>query len=242
VLTTLHTALLIAVAAPASAHTPGLTWQFRQGGTFAEVSFFETILEAPRFDKYYYAHQYSFVGRDRIGYIGLQPTSDLNGARRLRAIFSVFGEGASTSDPNCHQGADGGSGVSCNVVKLPYELNQKIQLSVRQVAPRTWEGTATNLVTGRSDHIGRWTIVQDGLIRPSQSAWIESYKLNGSCTRDTQPPTRVLFGLPTANDGQIVGSMSSTARNSSPEGPNRAPCTHTYQAIPGEGTIVREGY
>lgn len=61
----------------------------------------------------YFAQQYSFQ-HNVMGYTGLQPRADNGSTERLRAVFSVFGPGASTADPNCHAGADTWTGTAVN--------------------------------------------------------------------------------------------------------------------------------
>ncbi len=64
---------------------------------------------------YYFVENFNFVGVDTSGYTGLQPRPNQGGKQVLHAAFLSFINGTTTTDPNCHDGADGGPGVLCSV-------------------------------------------------------------------------------------------------------------------------------
>lgn len=183
----------------------------------------------------YFAQQYSFQ-HNVAGYTGLQPRPDLNGAERLHGVFSVFGSGTSTSDPNCHSGADGGPGVSCSVDFNGVYWDQ-YNLTVAQTGTDTWTGTATDTVTGVSVHVGTYTVpAGSGDLQGSQGGFVEYYLGIPSCS--TMPVSDAVFGAPTTtNGGGLSGTSKANYEYSDCVGQSNY---HAEQA--GDGTHVTRGF
>lgn len=153
----------------------------------------------------YFAQQYSFA--DGMGYTGLQPREDQNGSERLSARFSTFTAGATTSDPLCHEGADGGPGVTC-AVDFDAVYGHRYDIKVAQTGTTTWAGTATDTVTGDAVHLGEWTLpAGSGRLQGSQVGFVEYYAGIPSCAE--MPRSDVVFGGPTSTD---AGGLSGTTR------------------------------
>ncbi|MFC9328629.1 DUF3472 domain-containing protein [Kitasatospora sp. NPDC057015] len=153
----------------------------------------------------YFAQQYDFA--HAFGYTGLQPRADLNGHQRLRAVFSTFTGGSTSTDPNCHNGADGGAGVSCGA-EFDTVYGHTYNVTVAKTGTDTWTGTATDTVTGTANHIGSWTLpAGSGNLQSGQAGFVEYYE--GSPTCAELPSTDVLFGAPTSTDsGGLTGSST----------------------------------
>jgi Ricin-type beta-trefoil lectin domain len=183
----------------------------------------------------YFAQQFSFQ-HDVAGYTGLQPRANSGGHERLHGVFSVFGDGTSTSDPNCSAGADGGSGVSC-AVEFDGVYGHPYALKVARTGADTWSGTATDTVTGASVHIGTYTVPSgSGNLQGSQGGFVEYYLGIPSC--DTMPRSDALFGGPSSTDaGGLGGTSTANYEYSDCVGQSG------YQATQvGNGTHVTRGF
>ncbi|MEO3765631.1 hypothetical protein [Streptomyces sp. B5E4] len=153
----------------------------------------------------YFAQQYSFA--NGMGYTGLQPRENDGSTERLSARFSTFTAGATTADPLCHEGADGGPGVTC-ATDFDAVYGHRYDLTVEKTGADTWTGTATDTVTGNTDHLGSWTLPSgSGNIQSSQGGFVEYYAGIPSCAE--MPRSDVLFGGPTSTD---AGGLSGTSR------------------------------
>ncbi|KAF7795891.1 hypothetical protein EIP86_007058 [Pleurotus ostreatoroseus] len=167
-----------------------------------DITFPINMANAAHKSGYYYAMQYGFVGLSDIGYTGIQPRPDnAQGQSVVHGVFSSFVNGTTTSDANCHLGADNGPGVSCAVeiaVSSGYAHTYKFE--VRNAGGTTWVGTMIDALTGVRTHIGSWTLpAGSGGIESSQLGFVEYYlwndKQNHPC--NTLPKTQVFFGTPT---------------------------------------------
>ncbi len=183
----------------------------------------------------YFAQQYSFQ-QNVAGYTGLQPRVNSGGKERMNAVFSLFGSGASTTDANCHSGADSGDGVSC-AKEFDAVYGHKYALKVARTATDTWTGTATDTVTGTSVHIGSYTVpAGSGNLQSSQGGFVEYYLGITSCS--TMPRSDAEFGGPTSTDaGGLSGTSSANYEYSDCVGQGN------YQAQQvGNGTHVTRGF
>lgn len=216
-------ALPLAAAAPAAAAGGGnvsVGWQLPAalGQPLTNVTFPITV--NPATDHQYglfFAQQFAFRNSGMIGYTGLQPQPDAGpGAGRLRALFSVFGAGTSTNDPNCAPGADAGSGTSCAVV-FPGVYGDTYNLTVQNAGGDTWSATAVDTVTKAAFHIGSWTLpANSGGINPSQGGFVEYYLYNSIPSCAQNPVADVVFGAPTSSGlSGLLGSVSTPTEYSS---------------------------
>ncbi|KAJ6595164.1 hypothetical protein DFH09DRAFT_1136346 [Mycena vulgaris] len=175
-----------------------------------DITFPITIVEADHISGYYFAQQYGFVGSS-IGYTGIQPRPDSGGNSVLHGVFSSFVAGSTTSDANCHTGADGGPGVSC-AVEWNGVYNRTYDFVVQTSGVRTWVGTAVDTVTGTKIHIGTYTLpVGASGIQSSQAGFVEWYPWNGGippnhCAR--LPYQKTIFGTPRTTHAGSVGTQS----------------------------------
>ncbi|MFD8565788.1 hypothetical protein [Streptomyces sp. NPDC059639] len=153
----------------------------------------------------YFAQQFNFG--DAMGYTGLQPRENADGHERLSARFSTFTGGSTTTDPNCHEGADGGPGVTC-AVDFDAVYGHRYDIKVARSGTDTWTGTARDTVTGTSTHLGTWTLpAGSGNLQGSQGGFVEYYLAVPSCA--TMPRTDVVFGGPTSTD---AGGLKGTSK------------------------------
>lgn len=183
----------------------------------------------------YFAQQFSFQ-ENVAGYTGLQPRLNKDGKERLRGVFSLFGAGATTSDPNCHSGADGGDGVSCGV-EFDAIYGHTYHLTVKRTGPNTWTGTARDTTTGSTVHIGSYTVpAGSGSIEPSQGGFVEYYAGVASCS--TMPRSDVIFGGPTST---ASGGLSGTSRANYEYSDCVGESNYQAQQV-GNGTHVTRGY
>ncbi|WP_344662365.1 hypothetical protein [Catenulispora subtropica] len=155
-------------------------------------------------DGTYFAQQFGFT-KSGGAYMGLQPRPNLNGHERLHAAFSSFIAGTTSTDPLCHNGADGGAGMSCGV-DFDGVYGHLYALTVARTGEDTWTGTARDTVTGVSTHIGTWTLsTGSGNLTGYYGGFVEYYLGISNCAG--MPFIGVTFGAPTSTDaGGLTGS------------------------------------
>lgn len=172
----------------------------------------------------YFAQQFGFTHAEDVGYTGLQPRENNGETERLSARFSSFIAGTTTSDPLCHEGADGGPGVTC-AVDFDAEYGHRYDIRVERTGGDTWTGTARDTVSGKETHLGTWTLpAGSGELRGSQGGFVEYYAGIPSCAE--MPRSDVVFGGPTSTDG---GGLSGTSR-----------ANHEYSDCVGESNYQAE--
>ncbi|KAJ7720402.1 hypothetical protein B0H16DRAFT_1604594 [Mycena metata] len=205
-------ALLISFL-PAATALLGASWSVTNVpfAGLTDIRFPLTIVEADHISGYYFAQQFTFVNSG-LGYTGLQPRPDVNGATVLHGVFSSFIAGTQTNDPNCHLGADGGPGVSCSVQWSGSSIgNRTYHLEVKSDDLRLWVGTAIDTVTGARMHIGSWTTPSHaGGIQNNQLGFVEWYPWNSwkppnHCAN--LPYQRTIFGTPITSRPGCVGTQ-----------------------------------
>ncbi|MFE4253952.1 DUF3472 domain-containing protein [Streptomyces sp. NPDC056910] len=144
-----------------------------------------------------------YLKNGQVGYMGLQPRP---GAADL-ALFSIFGAGTSTTNPNCTPGADGGEGVSC-AITYPYQAGRQYRLKVQNLGGSTWEGIVYDTVTGTTTHIGSWTVSSSaGLLKPTGTLFVEYFLPVADC--NSIPRAQAYFSNPQGNGSTYSGSYSS---------------------------------
>ncbi|KAF9505871.1 hypothetical protein BS47DRAFT_490599 [Hydnum rufescens UP504] len=175
-----------------------------------DIGFPFSIANAPHERVYYFAQQFQFKGQSDVGYTGLQPqldaTSDGLKIPFIRAVFSSFINGSTTTDPNCHDGADGGPGVSCGVYFFaPYA--DYFVLEIRNTQGTTWNGTVVDTHTTRRFHIGSYTLPAgtEGITK-SQGGFIENFVPPFDCP--SLHRTSVTFGIPVTSNPGSARSLS----------------------------------
>jgi hypothetical protein len=162
----------------------------------------------------YWAYDSRFMSGETY-YMGLQP----NGEFRKTALFSIFGPGTSSSNPNCKAGADNGAGTSCHI-HYAWELHRNYQFTVvlltKTANTTTWEGSVTDLVTQVRTVIGDITVPSSrGFLRPDYAVtFVELYKRSVPCS--SQPGSEILFLRPFGyRDGQeYAGTLKALNINS----------------------------
>jgi len=187
----------------------GNSWEFASAPStgLKDVTFPFNIAHAPHESGYYFAQQFNFLGVPDVGYTGLQPRPDSNGKSIVHAAFSSFQKGTTTGHPNCHDGADGGSGVSC-AVDIEGDYSHTYNLVVETSGARTWKGTLVDTVTGSATVVGEWTLPSGaGNIKNGQLGFVEYYPWNGqpSHTCDSLPKTEATFFYPTSKTSGASG-------------------------------------
>ncbi|KAF5856082.1 hypothetical protein ETB97_007882 [Aspergillus alliaceus] len=175
-----------------------------------DITFPISIANAPHKEGFYFAQQYAFNGVSDIGYTGLQPRPDANGASIIHAVFSSFIPGSTSNDANCHDGADGGAGVSC-AVEIEASYANTYHLAVKNTQGTTWTGTLVDTTSNTETHIGEYTLPSGtGGIKKSQVGFVEYYPWNsaGGHTCDSLPYTNATFGTPTSTESGVQGTVS----------------------------------
>lgn len=191
----------IAALAPTACHAlVGNSWTFENSpdGGLKDITFPMQLTNAPHETQFYFAQQFNFGGTGAMGYTGLQPNPDVDAEKTdLRGVFSSFTAGTTTTDPNCHEGADGGPGVSCGAF-MNGNYSNKMIMVVENVSGTTWKGTAVDTVTGGRKHIGSWTLPAGttGLLS-SQMGFVEDYRGRNGGDCSTMQKTEVTFFNPT---------------------------------------------
>ncbi|KAH2311433.1 hypothetical protein KXV92_007368 [Aspergillus fumigatus] len=160
-----------------------------------------SMADTPHETGYYYAQQFAFTGLFDVGHIGLQPRPDASGSSIVHAVFSSFVSGTTSTDPNCHDGADGGEDVSC-AVEIPAPYAPLYDLVVQNLAGTTWTATLVDTASGKSTHVGSYTLPSEaGGIESSQVGFVEYYPWNGMQSHmcSSLPYTNVTFVAPTSS-------------------------------------------
>jgi hypothetical protein len=155
----------------------------------------------------YFAQQFGFKSAPDAAYTGLQPRANSAGKERLSARFSSFIAGTKTSDPLCHEGADGGPGVTC-AVDFDAVYGHPYDIKVERTGNDTWTGTAKDTVSGKEAHLGTWTLpAGSGNLQGFQGGFVEYYAGIPNCAE--MPRADVVFGGPTSTD---AGGLNGTSR------------------------------
>ena len=207
-------ASLISLFPTVTAESVQATWSVTNvpSDGLTDMTFPITIGYADHTYGWYFAQQYGFVGTDTSGYIGLQPHPDEDGKQVLHAAFSSFINGTTTTDPNCHDGADYGPGVSCRV-DWNGVYNRTYDLEVKYAGGQLWVGTAIDTVTEERTHIGSYEVPAGvkGIASNDQDIpFVEYYYWNdGKQQHDcaSLPYQRSIFGIPRTSHGGSVGSL-----------------------------------
>ncbi|RHZ45309.1 uncharacterized protein CDV56_101402 [Aspergillus thermomutatus] len=181
----------------------GLSWSVSNtpSSGLKDITFPFSIANAPHETGYYFAQQFNFNGLSDVGYAGLQPRPDASGSSIVHAVFSSFVAGTTSTDQNCSDGADGGAGVSCSV-EIPAPYAPLYHLVVKNTGSTTWTGTLVDTVSGKSTHVGSYTLPNGaGGIISSQVGFIEYYPWNAMTSHSCSelPYTNVTFGAPTTS-------------------------------------------
>ncbi|KAF2151200.1 hypothetical protein K461DRAFT_279987 [Myriangium duriaei CBS 260.36] len=189
----------------------GISWSIEGAPATGvkNITFPMTMPDTPHVAGYYYAQQYSFAGIDGMGYTGLQPRDDNGTGPVIHAVFSSFTKGTTTSDPNCHQGADGGDGVSC-AVEANLSYDDQYELLVENTEGTTWTGTLYNMCKCKTVHIGTYTLPAGATgIQSSQVGFMEYYPNNGpnKVPCSGLPYGSVIFGAPTSDTPGVTGKL-----------------------------------
>lgn len=181
-----------------------------------------TVLKLPDVKSYYYwALQDGFLNGGSF-YYGLQPYGSCpTGGNCKIALFSFFGNGATSTSPNCKPGADNGPGTSCHIpynwsIGVPYTFSITLTTTDTTNNTETWTGTVKDGNTGVTTSIGNWTIPgqnapQPGLIGTEAVSFVEYYlSVNGGCSQE--PYALVNMSVPTGySQGNVYpGGVNST--------------------------------
>lgn len=195
----------------------------------------------------YYAQQFPFIDAGGIGYTGLQPKADTANGSIIHAVFSSFAPGTTTTDlANCHDGADGGAGVSC-AVEIPAPYSHLYHLVIRNTNGTTWTGTLVDAALGNETHIGTYTLPPGSKgISGSHMGFVEWFLFNvedaeekGEC--DTMPSAAVTFYPPVSNStssGKGVGKLGEPY----PYGGCEEDGNYQWKAVNGGGYSMSAGY
>ncbi|KAF9382840.1 hypothetical protein CPB97_006912 [Podila verticillata] len=209
-------AAALALCAPSLAFAlVGCDWKFNSApsGGLNDITFPFNIANAPHKTGYFFAQQFSFQGISDVGYIGLQPRPDSNGKSIIHAVFSSFQRGTTSIHPNCHEGADGGPGVSC-AVDIIGDYSHTYNMVVENIqGTLTWRGSLVDTATGASTTVGQWTLPAGaGKLINRQVGFVEYYPWNDGRSHpcSTLPKTEVTFDNPTSKTAGASGGVVST--------------------------------
>ncbi|KAA8649361.1 uncharacterized protein ATNIH1004_005262 [Aspergillus tanneri] len=153
-----------------------------------------SIKDAIHEEGWYFAQDFEFIESETV----------------IHAVFSSFVNGTISQDANCHNGADGGPGVSC-AIDLPGNYSNMYHLRVQNTRGTTWNGTLINTVTGIETHIGSYTLPTGSLgIQGTQLGFVKWWPFNNGlpATCESLSQTLVVFGVPTTStDGVGPGEL-----------------------------------
>ncbi|HHT2664600.1 TPA: DUF3472 domain-containing protein [Citrobacter freundii] len=181
--------------------TPAEGWQ--------EISHAIRINAGPASESMYYAQYVSFstaTDDDEGYYYGIQP----QGNGRALVLFSYFGKGGQPVDTqHCSQGADGGEGVSCDTVVIPFKYGENYIFSAKLIGEtkneNIWEGSVVAASTNVRTKLGSWgTPKSIGYLSGQSIGFIEAYMGIRSCA--DIPATSAYFspGKAARTDHSIV--------------------------------------
>ena len=159
------------------------------------VIFPMNIAKAPHQRGYYFVQYFILNGQVSGSYIGLQPQDD----GTIRAAFSTFINGSTTSDGNCRRGAKS-RGVNC-LVDFRGTYAHTYNLDVRNSEGSTWTGTVIDTVTGISTHIGTFTLLSGSETTLAWHRGLVVYLLPSTDPSTELPNTSVKFGVPKTDAG-----------------------------------------
>ncbi len=157
---------------------------------------------------YFWAHQFRMIG-GAGGYIGLQTQGGLGDGRLGKiAIFSVW-DAEEAEGPGAVPFSGEGTGWSC---RIPYawKAGQAYALRVSTGGEGWWTGQVRDEQTGQVSDLGGIRVPHHWRQLDSWSVmWTEYYGQPLSDCRDLAYSS-VVFGTPTANDGEVkpAGSHS----------------------------------
>lgn len=178
---------------------------------YYNLDYFVTIqVEAP---KYYWAHQYNFVGGE-TAYMGLQTAEDDNGEPTKLALFSIWGAKNAASAPNGSSGAFGheGSGWSCRIT-YNWEVNRMYRIRVWNLGKDSsneedywWGAWVQDTETGEEQFIGK--ILVPSTYKGIASSSLDFVEFYGNQDGQRYPCssieyTKSIYNFPTLNDGAV---------------------------------------
>lgn len=176
--------LAIAALAPSTCLAGiGHSWSFSgsPSGGMKDITFGFGVSKAAHKRGYYFANQYNFENIKEVSYTGVQPQTDSNGQASIRGVFSSFQGGTTSDHPNCSDGADGGSGVSCAVTLNVDDFGGRFDCVIENIGGTKWRGTLKNAATGQSAVIGEFVQPSGaGGIANSQVGFLEYFLANGN--------------------------------------------------------------
>ncbi|KAK7039662.1 beta-glucan synthesis-associated [Favolaschia claudopus] len=194
--------VMLALAVGANAFTGAVHWSMTNVPStgLMDITFPMAILEADHISGYYFAQQFDFTDPSAFGYTGLQPRPDRNGSTVLHAAFSSFTNGTTSTDANCHNGADGGPGVSCSVEwNGVYGRTYNLEVAY-EPSSKNWVGSVIDTVTGQRVHMGSYKLPSGvGGIASSEVGFIEWYPWNvrvppNHCAKLPYQKTHLIMG------------------------------------------------
>ncbi|OAA59989.1 hypothetical protein ISF_06000 [Cordyceps fumosorosea ARSEF 2679] len=192
----------------------GHSWSFSgsPSGGMKDVTFGFDVSNAAHQVGYYFANQFNFQNVDDVGYTGIQPQADSSsGQASIRAVFSSFQNGTTSSHPNCSDGADGGAGVSCAVIINVDDFKGRFDCIIENIGDTKWRGTVRNAATGQSAVIGEYVQPEGaGGIQDNQVGFLEYFLANGDPDFQChdQFKTEVSYYFPTSEtSGAGTGSI-----------------------------------
>ncbi|HEX2118975.1 MAG TPA: DUF3472 domain-containing protein [Acidimicrobiales bacterium] len=157
---------------------------------------------------YFWAHQFRMIGGEG-GYIGLQTKGNrADGSLGKMAIFSIW-DAVEAEGPGTIRFGGEGTGWSC---RIPYQwqAGQAYTMKVFTPGGSWWGAKIRDETTGQISELGGIRVPEHWRHLDSWSVmWTEYYGPPLNSCRDL-PYSSVVFGAPTANDGEVkpAGSHS----------------------------------
>jgi hypothetical protein len=182
------------------ASTPTIAWATGAPTAVSTLTLPMSVDSAPDAAGMYFAY-YTTLESGTRPYAGFQPEPvDADGNHILQAVFSSFNADATTTDPNCSYGADGGAGVSC-AVRFAYTPGAMYSLVLRRASvtgtTQLMTGEVVEAATGTSvAHIGAFSLpVASGRFKSADTGFIEPY-LTAGCGQQV----KVTYGTPVGTE------------------------------------------
>ncbi|OAA33850.1 hypothetical protein BBO_09452 [Beauveria brongniartii RCEF 3172] len=201
----------------------GVRWEFDKvpGDGLKDITFGFNMANSTPKAGLYYAQEFSFGGIPKptdpkawpaLAYTAVQPRPVKNGQPIVRAAFSSFIAGTSTTSSTCRGGADGRSDrVSCSV-EFPGNYSHTYNIAVENTGGTTWRGTIVDAETADSHVVGEWTLPASAKgINRNHIGFVEYYPWNGKQPHVCKnlPRAAVTFYDPTSKtSGAGTGKIS----------------------------------
>ncbi|WP_408953573.1 DUF3472 domain-containing protein [Lysobacter sp. Hz 25] len=215
------------------------TWPSKPGG-YLDMDFSIAITQEPGYNgRTYWAHQFALKNGDG-GYVGLQQRSNADKALNF-SIWQATGWVAENGTL-CSHFSHEGSGVQCWVA-YPWVQGKKYKIRIVSEVAGSWSAYITDVATGARRKVASIQVPQTwGGLNEKTVEFLENFAQGAdqleSCA--AAPATSAVFFRPSAENGAVAPSTSTSKTYGNCESIARASCTAEQDCIAADnkfGTI-----